>query len=186
MKALIRAAGLAAFMAGSALFASAPADASGFSFSVGVPGVGFSYSSGGYCDRWGCPSDYWGYPVYYGPVYFDGSWYQGPVYYRRTGGVYWYWVHGGWHRDEWRGPRPRWYRADRYRYGPALGYDYYRGHGFVHDRDPYWRHDQRRDRRMDRRDDRRDGRVDRRDDRRDGRHDRRDDRRDDHRDDRPH
>ena len=41
------------------------------STSIGVPGaIGFDYDSGGYCDDWGCPDEYWDMPVYYGPVYF--------------------------------------------------------------------------------------------------------------------
>ena len=42
-------------------------------------GVNFSYDSGGYCDAYGCPDDYWDMPVYYGPVFFGGSWYDGPA-----------------------------------------------------------------------------------------------------------
>ena len=195
MKTLLKMATVAAVMAGAAFFASEPARADGVSVSIGVPGIGFSYDSGGYCDSWGCPSDYWGYPVYYGPVYWGGAWYRGPVYYRHRYGHTWYWVHGGWHRDQWRGPRPHWYRHN-YRYGPALGYDYYRGHGFRHDRDRYWRHERREHRRdfrherrehrrellRERREHRRDFRRDRREDRRAIRHDRRDDRRDHRRD----
>ena len=126
----------AATMAGAAIVASAPAKADGFGISFGPGGgISFSVSSGGYCDRWGCPDDYWGYPVYYGPVFWGGQWFNGPLYYRYYGGSYWYWVHGGWRRDEWRGPRPGWWRGN-YRYGPALSLDYYRSHGFhVRDRD---------------------------------------------------
>lgn len=163
MTKLLKTAAVAALLSGAALFTAMPASA-GVSISIGVPGISFSATSGGYCDRWGCPGGYWDYPVWYGPVYFGGEWYQGPVYYRRMGGTYYYWVRGGWHRDEWRGPRPRWWRADQYHYGPALGRDYYRGHGFTHDNDRYWRDD----RRDDRRDHRRDNRRDRWDDNRDG------------------
>jgi hypothetical protein len=98
-------------------------------------GIGFDFSTGGYCDRWGCPGDYWGYPVFYGPVYFDGEWFEGPVYYREYDGEYEYWVHGNWHRDEWRGERPDWARDVHY--GPALGHDYYRSDEFRHDADRY-------------------------------------------------
>ena len=35
--------------------------------------------SGGYCDFAGCPDHFWRYPVHYGPVFFHGRWYQGPV-----------------------------------------------------------------------------------------------------------
>lgn len=126
----------AAALTGTALFLSAPARADDFSVSIGVPGVAFSYDSGGFCDSWGCPGDYWDYPVYYGPVYYDDEWFDGPVYYRVIDGDYWYWVHGGWHRDQWHGPRPHWW--GHYRYGPALGYTFYSGHGFHHGHDRYW------------------------------------------------
>jgi hypothetical protein len=128
---------VAAVMAGAAALTAAPAKADGFGISFGPGGgISFSVNTGGYCDSWGCPEDYWGYPVYYGPVYWGGRWYDGPLYYRYDGGYYWYWVHGGWHRDEWRGPRPSWWRGN-YRYGPALSLDYYRSHGF-HVRDHDW------------------------------------------------
>ena len=100
---------------------------------IGIGGghsIGFDVNTGGYCDRWGCPGDYWGYPVFYGPVYFDGEWYDGPVYYREVDGGYEYWVHGDWHRDEWRGPRPDWARDTHY--GPTLGRDYYQSDEFRH------------------------------------------------------
>jgi len=120
----------AALLAGSAFAMATPASAGvGFSISIGVPGVGFDYNSGGYCDRWGCPDGFYNYPVWYGPVFVGGNWYQGPVYWRDWGGSRWYWVHGGWHRDEWRGPRPGWWSSS-YHYGPALGFNYYHDHGF--------------------------------------------------------
>jgi hypothetical protein len=129
-----------AALAGAALFATSPAQAGvSLSFSIGIPNaVAFDYDSGGYCDDWGCPDEYWDMPVYYGPVYYRGGWYQGPVYYRDYGGTRWYWIRGGWRRDEWRGPRPRWWKAN-YRVGPALGYSFYLRNGFRHDRDRYWR-----------------------------------------------
>lgn len=126
-----------------ASFAAVPAEAAGINFnlSIGLPipgAVAFDYGSGGYCDDYGCPDAYWDMPVYYGPVYYGGRWFQGPIYYREYGGERWYWVRGGWRRDEWRGPRPRWWKGN-YRVGPALGYDFYRANGFRHDRDRYWR-----------------------------------------------
>jgi hypothetical protein len=140
MKVFWKATAAAAAMAGAMMFGSGQAQARvdlGISFNV--PGaVGFDAGSGGYCDESGCPDEYWGYPVYYGPVFYDGRWFNGPVYYRDYGGSRWFWVHGGWRHDEWRGPRPGWYRND-YRVGPALGYDFYLGHGFRHDHDRYWR-----------------------------------------------
>ena len=91
-------------------------------------GIGFSYESGGYCDQWGCPDDYWDMPVYYGPVFFGDEWFNGPVYFRDWYGRRQFWIHGGWHFDEWRGPRPSWWHAGRV--GPALGLNFYQSHGF--------------------------------------------------------
>jgi hypothetical protein len=142
MKALWKATAAAAAMAGAMMFGTSQAEARvdiGLSFNV--PGAAaVDYASGGYCDESGCPDEYWGLPVYYGPVFAEGRWFNGPVYYRDYGGARWFWVHGGWHRDEWRGPHPSWWRSD-YRYGPALGYEFYLGHGFRHDHDRYWRGD---------------------------------------------
>ena len=125
------------------------------SISVGVPGIGFSYSSGGYCDSWGCPGEFWNYPIYYCPVYYGNRWYRGPVYYRSSGGARWYWIHGGWRRDAWFRPRPSWACVDRY--GPPLDLDFYIWNGFyVRDswrynwyryRNDWWRHRQDWDRR---------------------------------------
>ena len=145
MRALLRNAAVAAAVAASGFVGAGTAQAGvSFGISIGIPNaIGFDYESGGYCDRWGCPDEYWDLPVYYGPVFFDGAWYEGPLYYRNYGGERWYWVRGGWRRDEWRGPRPRWWKGN-YRYGPSLGYDFYLGHGFRHDRDRWWRgHDWR-------------------------------------------
>lgn len=124
----------AAALLGTVAFTGAPANAE-WGISVGVgPAIGFDVHSGGYCDRWGCPGQYWAYPIFYGPVFYDGMWFRGPVYTRVVDGEHFYWIHGGWHRDQWRGPRPQWARV--YHYGPALGLDYYREHGFrVNDRD---------------------------------------------------
>ena len=143
MKSLWKTTVAAAAMAGASLFASGSAEAGvnvGISFNVpGVPGaVGYDAGSGGYCDQMGCPDGYWDYPVFYGPVFYQGAWFNGPVYYRDYGGERWFWVRGGWRRDEWRGPRPGWWR-NNYRVGPALGYQFYLGHGFRHDHDRYWR-----------------------------------------------
>jgi hypothetical protein len=113
-----------------ASFVNAPASADSFGMSFGSRGViGFSYQSGGYCDRWGCPGEFWNYPVYYCPVFYDGFWFRGPVYYRFWYGQPYYWVHGGWHEDEWDGSRPYWACSDRF--GPPLDYDYYEENGFI-------------------------------------------------------
>jgi len=103
----------------------------GISLGIGHHGwIGLDVGTGGYCDRWGCPGDYWDYPVFYGPIYFDGEWYEGPIYYREYHGYYEYYVHGGWHEDEWRGERPDWVGDTHY--GPALGMDYYKSDDFKH------------------------------------------------------
>jgi hypothetical protein len=135
---LVAAAGL-----GAAMFAGAPAEArTDFSISIGVPNaIQYDYGSGGYCDSYGCPDGYWDFPVWYGPVYWHGTWYRGPVYYRDDFGRRQYWIAGGWHHDQWRGSRPDWWSRGHYYAGPALGYDYYRGHGFRHNRDRHWHGD---------------------------------------------
>jgi hypothetical protein len=89
----------------------------------GYYGGGYSYG-GGYCDSYGCPDDYWDRPVYYGSIYYGGSWLNGPFYYRDWNGRRQYWARGGWRYDGWSGDRPSQYR--NYRYGPALGRDWYR------------------------------------------------------------
>lgn len=117
-------------LAAGSLLSSAPANAERFGFSYGPRGgIGFSYESGGYCDTWGCPDDFWDYPIAYCPVYYDGDWYRGPFYYRYSRGTYYYWIHGDWRRDEWRYRRPDDACIDRF--GPPLGYDFYISHGFV-------------------------------------------------------
>ena len=139
MRSSIKTALAALVVAGGAAVA-APASAQSFGLSVGPNGgIGFSYDSGGYCDAWGCPDDFWNMPVYYGPVFWGGYWYDGPLYYRVVYGQRQYWIHNGWRYDEWRGPRPGWWRPGRI--GPALGMEYYRDHGF-HGR---WDNNERRD-----------------------------------------
>jgi hypothetical protein len=119
----------AASIFGALLSLPSAARADSFGFSVGpAGGIGFSYESGGYCDRWGCPDDFWDYPVSYCPVYFDGDWYRGPMYYRNWGGRYYFWIHGGWHSDDWDVSRPDWACSDEF--GPALSYEWYDSHGF--------------------------------------------------------
>jgi len=116
--------------------AAMPASAQSFDLGFGPQGgINFSYDSGGYCDPFGCPDDFWDMPVYYGPVFWEGQWYDGPLYYRDDYGRRQYWIHGGWRFDEWRGPHPGWWREGHY--GPPLGMDFYRSHGF-HGR---WDHD---------------------------------------------
>src|ERR1051326_3090948 len=104
-------------LAGGAALAT-PASAQSFGLGIGPNGgVTFSYDSGGYCDDWGCPGDFWNLPVYYGPVFWNGYWYDGPLYYRDWFGRRQFWIHGGWRYDEWRGPGPDRWRAGRL--GPA-------------------------------------------------------------------
>ncbi len=151
--------------------AAMPASAQSFGLGFGPRGgISFSYDSGGYCDQFGCPDDFWQMPIYYGPVFWHGDWYDGPVYYREAFGHRQFWIHGDWRNDEWRGPHPGWWREGRF--GPPLGVDYYRSHGFHGrwDRGGYDRRDDRRE--FDRRGD--DRGFDRHDDRGDRGH--RDDR----------
>ena len=136
MKTLLKASTAAAVLAAGACLTSLPASAADWGVGINLGPVSFDVGSGGYCDRWGCPEDYWRYPIYYGPVFYEGEWYRGPAYYRLINGERVYWIHGAWHHDQWRGPRPEW--ASVYHYGPPLGLDYYRTHGFrVSDTD--WR-----------------------------------------------
>jgi hypothetical protein len=60
-----------------------------------------------YSPPWGYPSDYCQYQLWNEPVFYSGSWYSGPIYYRNVGGANWFWLNGNWRRDEWRGARPR-------------------------------------------------------------------------------
>ena len=76
------------------------------------------YACDYYDPPWGYPPDYCRYQVWYEPVYVGGLWYNGPIYYRNYSGLNWFWLNGGWRRDEWRGPRPNWDR----RYGNQYGY----------------------------------------------------------------
>jgi hypothetical protein len=87
-----------------------------------------SRQTGGYCDRSGCPDRFWRYRIYYGPVYYHGRWFRGPVYVKDDYGRNLFWVDGGWHRDEWRGTRPIWARNGHF--GPALSRDYYEANNF--------------------------------------------------------
>jgi len=125
----------AAVLGGSALFAPLPAAADQFGISISTGAVGFSYNSGGYCDDYGCPTNYWDDPIYYCPVYYRHRWYRGPVYYTRRGDGTYFWIHHGWRRDEWGGPRPPWACNDRY--GPALDLYFYQSNGF-RVRDAWW------------------------------------------------
>jgi hypothetical protein len=106
----------ALLLAGAALFVAAPARAEvAIGFSFGYDGGYFSdpcdyYNYYSEPPPWGLPPDYCDYPVYFEPVFWDGYWYRGPIYYRWYGGERLFWLNGGWRRDEWRGARPsiRW------------------------------------------------------------------------------
>ncbi len=108
----------AALLAGSVFALAAPAEARvhvGISF--GYPGYAYDrpcrYSGyDNYAPPWGLPPRYCDYRVYREPVYWGGSWYRGPIYYRHHHGRPQYWLHGGWRYDEWRGARPRSIRWD--------------------------------------------------------------------------
>lgn len=54
-------------------------------------------------------------------------------------------MHGGWHRDEWRGRRPSWARQSHD--GPPLAFEYYADHGFQ--LGDHWRHEHDADSRGD-------------------------------------
>ena len=104
----------AVLLAGAAALTAMPASAQsvGFSFGYGPDAPAFSDPCAyyDYYDQpppWGLPPDYCDYPVYFEPVFFDGYWYRGPIYYRWEDGERLFWLNGGWRRDEWRGPRPQ-------------------------------------------------------------------------------
>src|SRR5882724_6147756 len=85
------------------------------------PYQGYYGPDTGYCDPgYDCPDDYYDLPLYYGDVYYGNNWYNGPFYYRDYGGRRQYWVHGGWRYGNNRGGH----------FGPALGLNFYRNHGF--------------------------------------------------------
>jgi hypothetical protein len=134
MKRFLKSSAAVAVLAGAALFLCAPARADDDS---APGGVGYSPDSGGYCDDEGCPDGFWDFPVAYCPVYFEGTWFRGPLYYRNQDGRVQYWIHGGWRFDQWNSAtRPDWACVNRF--GPALGYDFYIDHGF------HWRESWRR------------------------------------------
>jgi len=105
-------AALGAFMLASGMLAFAgPASAQGgISFGFGDGFYGFdSCDYYDYYDQappWGLPDDYCDYPVYFEPVFFDGFWYRGPIFYRWTHGHRMFWLNGGWREDSRRGPLP--------------------------------------------------------------------------------
>ena len=104
----------ALLLAGTATLTAAPASAQsvGISFGFGPGYEGFSdpcdyYNYYDEAPPWGLPPDYCDYPVYFEPVFLDGYWYRGPIYYRWYGGERLFWLNGSWRRDQWRGGRPQ-------------------------------------------------------------------------------
>ncbi|MGA7713835.1 MAG: hypothetical protein WCA81_18220 [Rhizomicrobium sp.] len=101
----------AVLLAGATALTAIPASAQSVGFSFGYGPV-FSDPCAYYdyydeAPPWGLPPNYCDYPVYFEPVFFDGYWYRGPIYYRWEGGERLFWLNGGWRRDQWRGPRPQ-------------------------------------------------------------------------------
>ena len=101
----------AVLLAGATALTALPASAQSVGFSFGYGPV-FSDPCAYYdyydeAPPWGLPPNYCDYPVYFEPVFFDGYWYRGPIYYRWEGGERLFWLNGGWRRDQWRGPRPQ-------------------------------------------------------------------------------
>jgi len=167
MKSLSKAIVGALMLAGASLSATSSASAyfdAGISF--GDPDYNFDpcdyYDYYDEAPPWGLPQDYCDYPVYFEPVYFGGSWYRGPIYYRWTHGRRLFWLNGGWREDGWRGPRPgriAWnhrgghFRGVRPGWGFHGGHDWHGGVGHRgHDndggrgRDRPWNHDNDRPR----------------------------------------
>jgi len=153
MRAIAKLAFGALMLGGAAIAGAAPAAAHtsvGISFGFGGPvygpAYGPAYGYGGPCayydyydvpPPWGLPPGYCGYRVYYDPVFWGGSWYRGPIYYRWYGGHRQYWLNGGWRHDEWRGRRPAHIEWRTGGYGdwrggsyPRSGGDHFRG-GYV-------------------------------------------------------
>jgi hypothetical protein len=97
MKTIAKLAFSGLMLAGAALATTAPASA-GVSVNIGLPGIGIAVGNpcaGPFAYR---PA-YCGYPVYGEPIFIDGGWYNGPVYYREFGGERYFWIHNGWMRD---------------------------------------------------------------------------------------
>jgi hypothetical protein len=90
--------------------------------------VEMARQSGGYCDQGGCPNNFWRYRIYYGPVFYHHRWFRGPVYTKDDYGRNFFWINGGWHRDEWHARRPSWARNEYF--GPPQSRDFYQANNF--------------------------------------------------------
>ncbi len=77
--------------------------------SFGFAGPDYTFDPCDYYDYydapppWGLPADYCDYPVYFEPVFYDGFWYRGPIYYRWYRSQRVFFLNGSWHADGWRG-----------------------------------------------------------------------------------
>jgi hypothetical protein len=118
-------------LAGAAAATTAPASAGvAVGVNIGVPGVavGYGYGYGNVCARpyWVRPAWCGGYPVYGAPLFVDGGWYRGPVYYRYTGGARYFWIHDRWLVDQGAFHRgyAGWYRGASWH----EDHDWYAGH----------------------------------------------------------
>jgi hypothetical protein len=118
--------------AGVSLVLAAPASAHvGISFGFGGAVFGDPCDYYDYYDQpppWGLPPDYCAYPVFFEPVFFGGSWYRGPIYYRWNHGQRLFWLHGGWRADQWHGPRPSitWQDRGGWNHGFRPGMNHFR------------------------------------------------------------
>jgi hypothetical protein len=65
---------------------------------LGVPVGPPVYADPCYDPRIGGPDPACVYPYYEGPVFFSGTWYNGPIRYRDFRGHREFWIHGGWHQ----------------------------------------------------------------------------------------
>lgn len=135
MKLTAKAALGALMFAGASIALAAPASAQvdfGISFGYGDGLSGFDpcdyYDYYDAPPPWGLPEDYCDYPVYFEPVFFDGYWYRGPIYYRWYHGRRVFWLNGGWRETHWNGSPPghiRWEnRGGHFRNGfrPGIGF----------------------------------------------------------------
>lgn len=106
MNMILKSALMAATIAGASAFVPTLATGAqvGISVGIGVPLIAPVYAPCG--PGYGpCADGYNPYEgnYYYDPIYFGGAWYHGPYRWRMNGGERVFWIHGGWHRNEWTG-----------------------------------------------------------------------------------